>query len=56
MIQNWGYLILYNGEYWVPFMAVSANTATRDNLTVLPNEARNLYFNSAGEVEARIFR
>ena len=44
-----GCLILNNREYWVPFMAASVNDI-RDKLTVLPNEARRLYFNSAGDV------
>ena len=33
----------------MPFMAASVN-AIRDKLTVLPNEARRLYYNTAGEV------
>jgi hypothetical protein len=49
MIDNWGYLITNNREYWLPFLQESAE-AIRTKLATLPNEENRLFFDAAGTV------
>jgi hypothetical protein len=48
MIENWGYLILNNREFWRPYLQSSAQ-AIRDKLQVLPRENTRLFFNNPNE-------
>ena len=49
MINNWGYLITNNREYWLPFLEESAE-AIRNKLATLPNEGNRLFFDAAGTI------
>ena len=48
MIENWGYLILNNREYWVPHMAAQAQ-AILEKLRTLPREDWRIDFANALE-------
>ena len=43
IILNWGYLILNNRDYWVPFMAGSAN-AIPENYKFFPTTQEDYFF------------
>ena len=49
MIDNWGYLISNNREYWLPFLQESAESI-RQKLATLPNEANRIFFDAAGQI------
>jgi hypothetical protein len=48
MIKNWGYLILNNRDFWVPYFQQSAD-AIRVKLSELPNESYRLFYPPADQ-------
>ena len=48
MVVNWGYFILNNRDYWLPYV-ISCAEAIRRKLQELPNEQYRLYFPAADD-------